>query len=611
MKLAGKAAVGFYLLLVFLAFNKVNGQIGRASSQAPLKSGTERRVNSIESRSILNINNAWLRLESSGIVGPMTYPMQFGELLFSDHLIWVGKVKDGRSPQVRTGGGMYSQYRGTAAGAILSKGVAENPSSPDVRVYRIRPDYLTDDLRLDAAGYFDTTPAKVTPEMIDLVRSQYIKDWKEWPWQKGAPFDDRNMNGKMDSDEMPGIQHADQVVWFSYNDLDDAVSRSFYGAPSTGLEFQVTLWAYKDDPLLKNVIFERYRIIYKGTSTSPPNSVINDMYICQFVDTDVGYFADDLAGCDSSLSLAFGYSSTNPDRAFKSVMWQNPGVGYLLLQGPIVPATSNHEALIDFKTRVGFKNLPMSSYFLHATGTGTSNPPHGIFTYYFWNMVRGFYPDRSRITTWPILNPTGESTRFMVGGDPVAGTGWVDGSFGYWTSVAKGWGYNVIPGERYFWMNTGPLTMALGDTQEVVFAIVAGLGSDGRQSVAVVKQQSKLIRAIYPNLAERAAEIQNQLKEITVSLPRDFLLSQNYPNPFNPNTRIEYALPIDSEVHLSIVDVLGKNIRVLDVGFRPAGTYRLTWDGKDRDNELVPSGVYFYRLSAGSVNLTRKMMLVR
>jgi hypothetical protein len=566
-------------------------------------------------RSILNINNLWLKLQNDGLIGydslkggGLTYPMQYGGLLYCDNLIWVGKVKDGRLPEVRTGGGLYRA--GTVPGAILNKGVPENPESPAVRVYRVRPDYKEADLTLDAAGYFDAAVTKVTPEKVAAVREQYERDWKEWPWEKGAPFVDKNGNGAMNPDESPGLLNADQVAWFAFNDLDETVCKSFYGGPPIGIEVQLTLWAYKGIPEFENVIFKRYRLIYKGTASTPVNAIIDSLYLSQFVDPDVGYFADDLAGCDSVLSLGFGYSATSPDILYKPLGWQSPGIGYAILQGPLIPGNQGDEGVFNFEFRKEMKNMPMTSFLLNSTGDAISEPTYGAPTCWFWNQARGFFPYYGGpISSWPFVNPTGELTKYMAAGDPVAGTGWIDGVYKDWGGL-NAYGFSTSPGERTFFMNAGPLTMALGDTQEVVIAIIACMASDGRQSTAVLKYNTKLLRTIYPYLAEKAAG-REPAAPVAPAAPRDFLLERNYPNPFNPATHIRYAIPVDATVRLSVFDVLGREIKVLVDATQPAGWYALEWNGTDDKNNLVPSGVYFYRLIVKDVELTKKMMIVR
>lgn len=93
--------------------------------------------------------------------------------------------------------------------------------------------------------------------------------------------------------------------------------------------------------------------------------------------------------------------------------------------------------------------------------------------------------------------------------------------------------------------------------------------------------------------------------------PDRFKVSQNYPNPFNPETVIEYHLPRRSQITLMIFNVLGQRVRTLVDREEPAGSYVVTWDGDDKDGEPSASGVYLYRLQAGSYSETKKMLLLR
>jgi hypothetical protein len=94
-------------------------------------------------------------------------------------------------------------------------------------------------------------------------------------------------------------------------------------------------------------------------------------------------------------------------------------------------------------------------------------------------------------------------------------------------------------------------------------------------------------------------------------LPAVFSLSQNYPNPFNPSTIIRYALPRPAQVKLTIFNLLGMKVRTLVDSFQQAGEHSMVWDAKDDERNSVASGIYFYRLEAGDVNLQRKMILLR
>ena len=88
-------------------------------------------------------------------------------------------------------------------------------------------------------------------------------------------------------------------------------------------------------------------------------------------------------------------------------------------------------------------------------------------------------------------------------------------------------------------------------------------------------------------------------------------LDQNVPNPFNPTTQLSYQIAAGQFVTLAIYDVSGKKIRGLVTKQQPAGLYTVEWDGRNDDGELVSSGVYFYRLSAGEFTQTRRMVLLK
>jgi len=89
-------------------------------------------------------------------------------------------------------------------------------------------------------------------------------------------------------------------------------------------------------------------------------------------------------------------------------------------------------------------------------------------------------------------------------------------------------------------------------------------------------------------------------------IPNRFSLSQNYPNPFNPLTVISYQLPVNTLVTLKVYDILGRLVTTLVEGRQTAGTHSVTFNASN-----LSSGVYFYRLTAGSYVLTKKLMLLK
>lgn len=99
--------------------------------------------------------------------------------------------------------------------------------------------------------------------------------------------------------------------------------------------------------------------------------------------------------------------------------------------------------------------------------------------------------------------------------------------------------------------------------------------------------------------------------------PTGFKLFQNYPNPFNPSTKIQFELPVISQVSLIIYNTLGQKVRELVDGWLDAGGHQITWDGRDDFNHQVTSGVYFLKLSVNNGQRqsefvqVKKMLLLR
>ena len=94
--------------------------------------------------------------------------------------------------------------------------------------------------------------------------------------------------------------------------------------------------------------------------------------------------------------------------------------------------------------------------------------------------------------------------------------------------------------------------------------------------------------------------------EIDVTSPQKFSLEQNHPNPFNPTTTISYELPVKSVIRLKVYNTLGEEIATLVNEEKSAGRYEVEFDGSS-----LPSGVYIYRLTAGSYTASKKLVLLK
>jgi hypothetical protein len=94
-------------------------------------------------------------------------------------------------------------------------------------------------------------------------------------------------------------------------------------------------------------------------------------------------------------------------------------------------------------------------------------------------------------------------------------------------------------------------------------------------------------------------------------LPTAIELGQNYPNPFNPSTEIRFAIPQASEVRITIYNTLGQEVRTLFAGLAGQGTHAVRWDGRDNGGNPMSSGIYLYRMNAGTIVMNKKMMLLK
>ena len=530
--------------------------------------------------------------------------------IFSEGIVWGGKVNDGNSPVVRVNGNTY----GTGC-------------RPITRLFRVRPDYATGNLTQDAADFLNIAVGAVTESDIAGLRAQYATDWNEWPADEGAIYKDVDGDGSYDPTiDIPGVPGASQTIFIKYDDNQVPL----YGSPAIGLEVSETYWAYAYSGALGNVIYKKVDIVYKGTPTSAPNSNIQDMYIVQWADPDVGNSTDDFAGCDTTLNLGYAYSSTDPDAVYQSLGLAPPAVGYDFLQGVSkFTGNPNDSAIFNLQWRHGYKYvnvkpwddtpIPMSSYVYFAAG-GTWGDP--AFTYTgtleFYNLMRGFKPDPPYPAAEPfpatvadVVNYGSFTGTFLLTGDPVAGTGKLDGSVD-------------APGDRRIMVTNGPISMALGDTAEVVIALVGGLGTDHLSSVTQMKINDETAQKVFDLLFKLPSMPPPDVQ--AVALDKRIVL--NWGNDLNSVNDIEtfsgqgydfqgyevYQLPtassaIENGVLLGVYDLVdgvtaiydtvkdanGTNIPVLSVNGKDAGIQRFYATMTDKiNNTAFRNGQEYY-----------------
>ncbi|UCD36754.1 MAG: hypothetical protein JSW54_07880, partial [Fidelibacterota bacterium] len=440
--------------------------------------------------SILNLSSIhlWIRSDGyspysfspDGVAG--TYPPGI-PAIFSEGIVWGAKVSNGTGWQrVRVNGSTY--VTGLKAGKVLYDGGGNVIGSEDPAIrhtWRVRRDYQTADLTEDAASFFGIEPGAVTSSDIEAVFAQYDYDWINWPAGEGAPFYDAGSDGLYDPDvDIPGEPGAAQTIWLVANDLPiiegtdtTNISHLSYGSPPIGLEMQLTLWTYAPaaSVLSANSLFKRIRLVYTGLAGTSPNATLDTLYISQWSDPDLGTYTDDFVGWHPELQLAYVYNSTPQDRLATAAGYPPPATGYMLVDSPLNTSGTSDA----------------SSFVYFGPGSGLSDPTYGIYSgsLQFFNLMEGFLPRPEYPTQEPWIDPTtGQATKFTLSGNPVAGTGWVDG-------------IQLPPGDRRMIASYGPFSLALGDSLELTIGIVGGIGVANLESVVQLWRQAMTTRKNY------------------------------------------------------------------------------------------------------------------
>jgi hypothetical protein len=282
--------------------------------------------------------------------------------------------------------------------------------------------------------------------------------FRNFRFERGQPLSGTDLadyiaqGGPLDSTGAPQLL-GDATIWSVFNDADPGVHTNEAGSTEPlGVEVQQSVFAYNRSGALGNIIFVKWRFINKGANT------LDSMFVSVWSDPDLGGATDDLVGCDTTLSLGYCYNATNSDGLYGSTP---PAVGYDFFKGPTVAGNP----------------LGMTSFNKYVNGT---DPSSQVETY---NYMSGLNKDGSPIH---VLNDTTLAvTHYQVSGlnpaAPSTATNWLDSN----------------PGDRRLQLSSGPFTMAPGDTQEVVTAIIIGQGTDRISSINDMKNKDTAAQTVF------------------------------------------------------------------------------------------------------------------
>ncbi len=168
--------------------------------------------------------------------------------------------------------------------------------------------------------------------------------------------------------------------------------------------------------------------------------------------------------------------------------------------------------------------------------------------------------------------------------------------------------FNNLPTWLTFKSNTAAIKSIAADSSgdaEFTFSV------DKKAPVGKDTTLTATITAADAQTTQGASQAWTKDIKISVVAPKDYKLYNNFPNPFNPSTKIAFELPKASRVKLIIYDIVGREVaQVADADY-PAGYTELTWNGLNRNGNLVSSGVYFYRISTDKWSKVMKMMMIK
>lgn len=441
---------------------------------------------------------------------------------------------------------------------------------------------------------------------IYVVKSSdqpFSKSWIDWidAVDLGAKFYDgdqnglyepidKNQNKAWDFDEdMPDLL-GDITLWCVYN--DGKLPSTHLTRFPQGIEIAQTIFGSTSQQYLKNILFIRYSICYRGS-----NDKLDSVYFSASVDPDVGFeHQNDKSGCNDRFEMSYAYQDT------LDIDGKIPPFFFVtFLQGPKVYTgnvqdTSRKKSglLIGSLQNAGFSNLSQSSFFNYPVG----NFVQPISTEQVYNIMKGkdvngntyipcnFYEISEFINVnCDTLNPN-----FMYSGDPFVPFGWL---MNYTSDVIM-------------LSNIGPFTLAKDVPQEIIIAYAVGSSQsslaeafdNGKQSVLIAKGEWS---ENFPGLSYT-----NVTQYPEPKVWKYYHLSQNYPNPFNPKTKIAFEIPRTEFVKLKVYNSLGEEIITLVNEEKSAGRYEIEFDGT-----LLSSGIYLCRIDAGGFLESRKMILLK
>ncbi|MFT6814153.1 MAG: hypothetical protein ACJAZ3_000038 [Sphingobacteriales bacterium] len=318
--------------------------------------------------------------------------------------------------------------------------------------------------KLEIQRFMDNTispdPTYIEPEVIS-----------EWPGQGGfgetqnlAPYFDFDGDGTYSSGAgdfplLPGdvvtgdgatpliAEGADQMIWWVYNDKGDVHGET--GGDQIGIEIQVTAFAFATGDAINDMTFYKYKIVNRS------NSLLQNTYFGQWVDSDVGFAFDDYVQCDVGRSLGISFNGDDFDDNLNGYGLNPPSIGVDFFEGPIGD-DGNELGLAKFM------------YYNNDANPASGNPDGAQ---HFYNYLRGIWGDGVPVSYGGTgYNPSNSDlANYMFPGqtDPDHNNNW--------TEITEG----NVPADRRFLQSAGPFTLLPGAVNNITVGLVFARATSG------------------------------------------------------------------------------------------------------------------------------------
>lgn len=426
-------------------------------------SQTSGKCNGITQCNSLDSSNLTMRTVGQGWFNGLGWPNDgLGHILVYEYGLLVGAMING-SPHVSDG----ENFTNFSAGPILASTTQDTGSNPRYRVYKVQKNWQN-----------------LAESDIKIALK---KDYDEWPADLGAP---------VDSSGKPLI-YGDQMLWMVYNDTKNV---SPLVGPPLRAEVHTAAWSYKNDPILRNVVYTKHVVTNKN-DTPWVNTYIGTLTDPGLTTGTFGPGVGTFAATDTTIGVAYLYYPSGSSTAYYGL--EVPAAGYVHIQGPLVgsPGSSGFQT---GKILSGKKNLGMTSAVRFNIGTPHPAPTSARGRY---NGLTGLWVDSTYIRD-PI---SGRVLRYTNPGDPVSGTGWTDYS-----------DKTPLNAFYYQYASTGPFDLQPGESQEVVGAYIVAQGRDHLLSINALRYIARYAKSAFPfivglTLPKPAVSVSTLLRKVILS----------------------------------------------------------------------------------------------